>query len=230
MSQTVSFPSNGDTASGYLATPTSGKGPGLLVLQEWWGLVPQLKGVCDRLAAEGFVALAPDLYHGEIAEHTEMDKANELMQSLPPDRAARDMGAAIDYLLAHEATEGNRVGVIGFCMGGMLTLLISAFQGDRVAAAAPFYGAPLGDMAPDWSGLTASVQGHFAEKDDFFGPEPVKALEAELKGMGKDVEFIVYPGTGHAFANEEDPLGTHDTEAAKTAWDRATTFLKSKLP
>jgi carboxymethylenebutenolidase len=230
VSQTVSFPSNGDTASGYLATPTSGKGPGLLVLQEWWGLVPQLKSACDRLAAEGFVALAPDLYHGEIAEHTEMDKANQLMQSLPADRAARDMGAAIDYLLAHEATEGHRVGVIGFCMGGMLTLLVTALLGYRVAAAVPFYGAPLGDMAPDWSGLSASVQGHFAEKDDFFGPEPVKALEAELKGMGKQVEFIVYPGTGHAFANEEDPLGTYDADNAKVAWDRAVTFLKSNLP
>ena len=230
MSQTVEFPSNGDTASGYLATPTSGQGPGLLVLQEWWGLVPQLKGVCDRLAEAGFVALAPDLYHGAIAEHTEMDKANELMQSLPPDRAARDMGGAIDYLLGHEATEGHRVGVIGFCMGGMLTLLIAALQGDRVAVATPFYGAPLGDMSPDWSNLTASVQGHFAEKDDFFPPDAVKQLEADLKGMGKDVEFIVYPGTGHAFANEQDPLGTHDSEAAKTALERAVSFLKSKLP
>ena len=230
MSQTVEFPSNGSTASGYLATPTSGKGPGLLVVQEWWGLVPQIKRVCDRLAEEGFVALAPDLYHGEIAEHTEMDKANELMQSLPPDRAARDMAGAIDYLLGHEAIEGHRVGVIGFCMGGMLTLMISALQGDRVAAAVPFYGAPLGDMAPDWSGLTASVQGHFAEKDDFFGPEAIKALEAQLKGLGKDVDFIVYPGTGHAFANEENPIGTHDVSAAKTAWDSGVAFLKSKLP
>jgi carboxymethylenebutenolidase len=229
MSQTVSFPSNGDTASGYLAVPTSGKGPGLLVLQEWWGLVPQIKGVCDRLAAEGFVALAPDLYHGEIAEHTEMDKANELMQSLPPDRAARDMGAAIDYLLGHEATEGHRVGVIGFCMGGMLTLFIAALQGTKVAAATPFYGAPLGDMAPDWSGLTASVQGHFAENDDFFPPGPVKDLESQLRGMGKDVEFTVYPGTGHAFGNEENALGTYDADAFTTAWERAIAFLNAKL-
>jgi carboxymethylenebutenolidase len=230
MSQTVEFPSNGDTASGYLAVPTSGKGPGLLVIQEWWGLVPQIKRTCDRLAAEGFVALAPDLFRGEIAEHTEMDKANELMQSLPPDRAARDMGAAIDYLLAHEATEGHRAGVIGFCMGGMLTLLITALQGDKVAVAVPFYGAPLGGMAPDWSNLTASVQGHFAEKDDFFPPDAIKRLEAELKGMGKDGEFIVYPGTGHAFANEENALGTHDADATKVSWQRAVTFLKSKLP
>ena len=229
MGSTVDFRSNGDTASGYLSVPESGSGPGLLVIQEWWGLVPQIKETCDRLAADGFVALAPDLYHGEIAEHTEMDKANELMQSLPPDRAARDMGGAIDYLLAHEAVTGDKVGVIGFCMGGMLTLMITALQGDKVAAATPFYGAPLGDMAPDWSGLTASVQGHFAENDDFFGPGPVKDLERQLKDMGKDVEFIVYPGTGHAFANEKDALGTYDPENAKVALDRAVTFLKSKL-
>jgi carboxymethylenebutenolidase len=229
MSQTVEFPSNGDTASGYLASPKSGKGPGLLVIQEWWGLVPQIKGVCDRLAEEGFVALAPDLYRGEIAEHTEMDKANELMQSLPPDRAARDMGGAIDYLLGHQAVTGDAVGVIGFCMGGMLTLLIAALQGDKVKVAVPFYGAPLGDMAPDWNGLTASVQGHFAEKDDFFAPGPVKELEQQLKGMGKDVEFIIYPGTGHAFGNEENALGTYDADATKTSWARAVDFLRSKL-
>jgi carboxymethylenebutenolidase len=229
MGETVEFRSNGDTASGYLATPASGSGPGLLVVQEWWGLVPQVKGICDRLADEGFVALAPDLYHGEIAEHTEMDKANQLMQTLPPDRAARDMGGAIDYLLGHDAVRGDKVGVIGFCMGGMLALLITALQGDKVGACTPFYGAPLGDMAPDWSGLTASVQGHFAENDDFFGPGPVKELEAQLKAMGKDVDFTVYPGTGHAFANEEDALGTYDPKAAEQAMRSAISFLKSQL-
>src|SRR6185437_15963194 len=146
MGETVEFPSNGDTASGYLALPASGSGPGLLVIQEWWGLVPQIKHTADRLAGEGFVALAPDLYRGDYAEHTEMDKANELMQSLPPDRAARDMAGAIDFLLGHDAVSGGKVGVIGFCMGGMLTLMIAALQGDKVGAAAPFYGAPIGDM------------------------------------------------------------------------------------
>ena len=230
MGETVEFRSNGETASGYLAVPASGSGPGLLVVQEWWGLVPQMKRTADRLAEEGFVALAPDLYRGDYAEHTEMDKAQELMQTLPPDRAARDMAGAIDFLLGHDAVQGDKIGVIGFCMGGMLALFISALQGDKVGAAAPFYGAPLGDMAPDWSGLTASVQGHFADNDDFFGPGPVKELEAQLKGMGKDVEFIVYPDTKHAFANEDDPFhGNYDPDAAKTAWDRAVSHLRSHL-
>jgi carboxymethylenebutenolidase len=139
------------------------------------------------------------------------------------------MAAAIDYLLGHQAVTSNRVGVIGFCMGGMLTLLIAALQGDKVAAATPFYGAPLGDMAPDWSTLSASVQGHFAENDDFFPPSAVKELEAQLKGMGKDVDFTVYPGTGHAFGNEENALGTYDRDAASQALESAVAFLKAKV-
>ncbi|MBI03975.1 MAG: hydrolase [Acidimicrobiaceae bacterium] len=225
----VEFPANGTAAGGYLAVPDGGRGPGVVVLQEWWGLVPQIKGVCDRLASEGFVALAPDLYHGEMAEHTEMDRAGELMTSLPPDRAARDMSAAIDHLLSLDATTGNTVGVIGFCMGGMLTLLIAAQEGDRVAAAVPFYGAPLGDGAPDWSGLTAAVEGHLAENDDFFPPEAINALGAELREVGRDVVFHVYEGTGHGFANEENPLGTWDEAAAATAWARTLAFLGAHL-
>ena len=225
----VEFPANGTAAGGYLAVPDGGRGPGVVVLQEWWGLVPQIKGVCDRLASEGFVALSPDLYHGEMAEHTEMDRAGELMTSLPPDRAARDMSAAIDHLLSLDATTGNTVGVIGFCMGGMLTLLIAAQEGDRVAAAVPFYGAPLGDGAPDWSGLTAAVEGHLAENDDFFPPEAINALGAELREVGRDVVFHVYEGTGHGFANEENPLGTWDEAAAATAWARTLAFLGAHL-
>jgi carboxymethylenebutenolidase len=225
----VSFPVNGTEAEGYLAIPGAGSGPGLLVLQEWWGLAPQIKRTCDRLASEGFVALAPDLYHGEIAEHTEMDKANALMESLPPERAARDMSGAIDHLLGSDAVTGDRVGVIGFCMGGLLTLMISAFQGHRVAAAVPFYGAPLGDGEPDWSGLSAVVDGHFAANDDFFPADAVRDLEKRLRGMGKDVTFHIYADTGHAFGNEDNPLGTHDPEAAEQAWARALAFLKVHL-
>ena len=225
----VEFPANGTTAGGYLAVPDGGRGPGVVVLQEWWGLVPQIKGVCDRLASEGFVALAPDLYHGEMAEHTERDRAGELMTSLPPDRAARDMSAAIDHLLSLDATTGEAVGVTGFCMGGMLALLIAVREGARVAAAAPFYGAPLGDGAPDWSGLTAAVEGHLAENDDFFPPEAINALGVELREAGRNVVFHVYEGTGHGFANEENPLGTWDEAAAATAWARTLAFLGAHL-
>ena len=158
--QMVNFPVNGSQAAGYLAEAKSGKGTGVLVLQEWWGLVPQIKGICDRLADQGFTALAPDLYHGESAQHTEMDKAGELMTTLPPERAARDMSAAIDYLLSHDSCSSEQAGVIGFCMGGMLTLLITAQEGNRVAVAAPYYGAPLGDPSVNWDGLTAVSYTH----------------------------------------------------------------------
>jgi carboxymethylenebutenolidase len=229
MGDMVEFASNGDTAGGYLALPASTPAPGVLVLQEWWGLNPQIKGVADRLAAEGFVALAPDLYHGELAEHDEMDKAAHLMSNMPIDRAARDMGGAVDFLIGHDATSGSAVGAIGFCMGGAMTLLISALQGDKIGAAVPFYGAPLGDQAPEWGGLTASVEGHFAANDDFFPPDAINALAEELRNMGKDVTFHIYPGTGHAFLNETNALGTYDPDAAKTAWDRSVAFLRSKL-
>jgi carboxymethylenebutenolidase len=219
----------GTTASGYLALPTSGTGPGVVVIQEWWGLNPQMKRTADRLAAEGFVALAPDLYHGVIAEHDEMDKAGKLMNELPADRAARDMEGAIDCLLDNEAVVGDKVGVVGFCMGGMLALLISALQGNKVGACVPYYGAPLGESAPDWTGLTAAVQGHFAENDTFFPPAATKPLEEELRAMGKDVTFHFYSGTGHAFANEENALGTHDGDAAAEAWSRTIAFLHAKL-
>jgi carboxymethylenebutenolidase len=114
MGDIVEFPSNGNEASGYLALPEGGTGPGVIVVQEWWGLDSGIKEMADRLAAAGFVALAPDLYHGELAGHTEMDKAGELMSSLPPDRAGRDMSGAVDFLADHEATTGDGVGVMGF--------------------------------------------------------------------------------------------------------------------
>ncbi len=116
MAETVSFPSNGSEASGYLVRPAGGSGPGVLVIQEWWGLDSGIKEMATRLAADGFVALAPDLYHGELAAHDEMDKAGQLMNSMPPDRAARDMSGAIDYLSALDGVTGSGIGVVGFCM------------------------------------------------------------------------------------------------------------------
>ena len=229
MGDTVSFASNGDTAAGYLAVPASGSGPGVMVVQEWWGLVPWIKTICDRFAAEGFVALAPDLYHGDLAEHTEMDKAAQLMTTLPMDRAARDMGGAVDFLLGHAAVHGDKIGVVGYCMGGMLTLVVAAQQGDKIAAAAPYYGAPLGERAPDWSGLTAAVRGHFAADDDFFPPAAIAALETELSGMGKDVVLTIHPGTGHAFMNPSDVFGTHDADLTPKLWAETVAFLHEKL-
>ena len=223
MGEQVEFASNGDTAGGYLA----GTGPGVVVVQEWWGLNDQIRGVVDRLAGEGFTALAPDLYHGELAGHDEMDKAGQLMGSLPPDRAGRDMAGAVDYLLTRSS--GDKVGVVGFCMGGMLAWILAANGGDKVGAVVPFYGYPQGEAEPDWSSLSAPVLAHLAENDDFFGPAGGEALGDKLKGMGKDVTVHVYEGTGHAFANETNAMGTHDAEASDLAWSRSLEFLRANL-
>jgi carboxymethylenebutenolidase len=229
MGTTVRFASNGDTAEGYLALPASGSGPGVMVVQEWWGLVPQIQQVCDRFAAEGFVAFAPDLYRGDIAEHTEMDKAAHLMNTLPMDRAARDMGGAVDFLIAHDAVQGDKVGVVGYCMGGMLALVVTAQQGDKIGASVPYYGAPLGEDGPDWSGLTAPVRGHYAADDAFFPAEGVRALEATLKEMGKDVQFEMHAGAGHAFTNDADVFGTYDADLSAKTWKATVEFLRERL-
>lgn len=231
MGEMIEFAANGHQAQGYLALPASGSGPGVMVVQEWWGLAPQIKRTCDQLADDGFVALAPDLYHGELAEHHEMDKAGELMTKLVAemDKAATDMSGAITALLEHDAVTTSNVGVVGYCMGGMLTLVIAAKEGDRIGAAAPFYGAPLGDGGPDFSNLTAKVVGHFAETDDFFPPDPVKALEADLIASGKDVSFTVYPGTGHAFTNEDDPLGTYNADLDASTWATTVELFNASL-
>jgi len=200
----------------------------VLVLQEWWGLNDQIKGVADRLAEQGFVALAPDLYHGELAGHDEMDKAGQLMTELPPDRAARDMSGAVDYLVNHEATTGDGVGAIGFCMGGLMTMMITALRGDAVKASMPFYGFPAADGEPDWSGLTAVVRGHMANPDDFFTPDAARALEAKLQGMGKDVQFTIHEA-GHAFMNETNALGTYDEALANDVWGQVYEFLHAQL-
>jgi carboxymethylenebutenolidase len=228
MAETVEFKSNGHNATGYLVKPPSGSGPGVLVIQEWWGLDDDLKKMADKLAAAGFVALAPDLYHGQVAGHTEMDKAGQLMSSLPPDRAARDMSGAIDYLASH-STSPKGVGVVGFCMGGMLAFIIAANRGDKVKAVVPFYGFPQGPMEPDWSKLTASISGHMAENDSFFPPDKAKALEEKLRKMGKDCTLTVHKGTGHAFMGPHNALGTLDEKRAAQIWPEVTAFLREQL-
>ena len=229
MAENIEFASNGSTAHGYLVTPAGGSGPGVVVVQEWWGLNPGIKEMADRLGVAGFVALVPDLYHGELAGHDEMDKAAELMGALPPDRAARDMSGAVDYLAGHDAVTGDGLGVVGFCMGGMLSLILAANRPDRIKAVVPFYGFPQGDTEPDWAPMTAVVRGHMAENDDFFGPAAAHALEAKLQGMGKDVTFTVHPGTGHAFMGPHNALGTLDEGLAAQIWPEVVAFLHEQL-
>jgi carboxymethylenebutenolidase len=224
--QNVTFPSGGGTAHGYLALPESGAGPGVVVIQEWWGLTSHIADVTNRLAAEGFVVLAPDLYGGTTTH--DADEAGTLMAELPVDRAATDLGGAVDYLLDHEAVVGRKVGAVGFCMGGGFVMVLAAQQGDKIGAAVPFYGV-LGEDYPSFANLSAPMLGHFGEQDTMATPDAVKALADRIETeAGRRPDFRLYPA-GHAFFNDEDHLGTYDPEQATIAWNETLNFLRSNL-
>jgi carboxymethylenebutenolidase len=222
--QMVEFQSNGATAQGYLSTPESGKGPGVVVIQEWWGLVPHIKDVADRFAREGFVALAPDLYHGEVARSP--DEAGKMMMALNIERTERDLRGAIQYLLEQESVEGESAGTVGFCMGGVLSLY-AASKNEKVGACVVFYGIHP-KVAPDLENLRAPVLGIYAENDKSVPPEAVRALEEKLREHNKQIETHIYPGTDHAFFNDTRPE-VYDAEASADAWRRTIQFLREHL-
>lgn len=222
MGQNVTFPSNGGTCEGYYAPAD---GPGVLVIQEWWGLVPHIQDVADRFAAAGFAALAPDLYHGQSS--TEPDGAGKLMMAMNLAQAGKDMSGAIDFL--QQQTGREHVGVVGFCMGGGLALVVATQRPDAVAAVAPFYGLiPWPDAQPDWSALTAKVRGQYAGKDEFFTAELAAALETQLRDLGKDASITVHPNSEHAFFNDSRPE-VHDAEASAAAWEDTLDLFRTTL-
>ena len=224
--QNVTFPSNGTTAHGYLALPESGRGPGVVVIQEWWGLTDHIADVTNRLAAQGFVALAPDLYGGTTTH--DADEAGRLMQELPVDRAARDLGGAVDFLLGHDSVTSSKVGAVGFCMGGGFVLVLAAQQGEKIGAAVPFYGV-LGEDYPSFANLSAPLLGHFGEHDDMASPDAVRQLADRIEQeSGTRPDFRIYPA-GHAFFNDENLLGTYDPEEAAEAWQSTVDFLRQHL-
>ena len=225
----VTFPSNGSTGAGYLAVPDAGSGPGVVVIQEWWGLNDQIREVCDRFADEGFVALAPDLYRGATTSFSEPDEAGKLMMALNIERAAKDMAGAVDYLASNDAVTSRGVGVVGYCMGGGLALWLGTLRPDAVVAVAPYYGIiPWPAAQPDYSKLAAPVQGHYAANDEFASPAAVHALEEQLRGLGKSVEFFIYPDTDHAFSNHHR-LEVFHAEHADTAWRRTVEFFRAHV-
>jgi carboxymethylenebutenolidase len=222
MGEMVEFKSNGGTCTGYLAGTS---GPGVIVIQEWWGLVPHITDIADRFAAEGFVALAPDMYHGEMTD--EPDLAGKLLMSMNLATAGKDLSGAVDLL--QERTGRTKVGVTGFCMGGGLALMAACLRPDAIAAAAPFYGGMRPDTVIEWDNLAAVVEGHYAAADrGTAAPEAVKELETTLRAKGKDATFHVYPGTQHAFFNDTRPE-VYDAAVAKTAWDRTLALFRANL-
>ncbi|HEX6029780.1 MAG TPA: dienelactone hydrolase family protein [Tepidiformaceae bacterium] len=221
MGDMVSFAANGGTASGYLAKPASGAGKGVIVIQEWWGLNTHIKDVTDRFAAEGFVALAPDLYHGKVT--SEPDEAGKMLMALNIPQSAADLKGAISYL---KEQTGGPVGTVGFCMGGALSLFAACNNDGDVGACVDFYG---GHPAVkfDWDGLTAPVLAFWADHDDFVNPN-VPGWEEEMKKRNVNYEAHKYPGTQHAFFNDER-ADAYNASAAKDAWQKTLAFYRKHL-
>ena len=209
---------DGTTCRGYLAEAGAGK-PGIVVLQEWWGLNDQIKGVADRFAAAGYNALAPDLYKGRVTQKP--DEANHMMSGLDFVGAAdQDIAGAVKHL----AATSRKVGVMGFCMGGALTIAAAA-RVPGIACGVPYYGVPPGALA-DPAKIRIPIQGHFANKDDWCTPAAVDALEKTMKGAGQSPEIFRYDAA-HAFSNERSEA--YDVKSANAAWERMLEFLKKHL-
>jgi carboxymethylenebutenolidase len=221
--RTIEFAGNGRPYSGYLA-PAEGGGPGVIVIQEWWGLVGHIKAVADRFAAAGFTALAPDFYHGKTA--SEPDEAGSLMMALQIDDAAKVLDGAATALLAAPECTSQKLGVVGFCMGGQLAMY-AACRDPRIGACVNFYGVHP-NVKPDFEKLEAPIVGFFGEDDHVTPQSAVQALDAELDRLGKYHEFVTFRGRGHAFFNDERPE-VFDQEAADFAWDRTLRLFRESL-
>lgn len=223
MGQMIEFAGNGRPYTGYLA-PAEGGGPGVIVIQEWWGLVGHIKQVADRFAAAGFTALAPDFYHGKVAE--EPDEAGSLMMALNIGDAEKVIQGAIEALLSHPSAHGGKAGVVGFCMGGQLSMFAASLN-PRIGACVNFYGIHP-NVKPVYSQVQGPVLGLFGELDHITPPDSVAALRAELEAAGTRHELVTYPGVGHAFFNDDRPA-VFNEEAAADAWGRTLALFRQEL-
>lgn len=221
----IEFQAGDHAAPGYLAAPAGERGPATIVLQEWWGLDQHIRSICDRFAAEGFYALAPDLYRGETAEQP--SDAEQKMMALSMEQAEKDMCAAADYLRDQPGVSGAGVGSVGFCLGGGLSVWAAAACPAIAAAVSFYYVMPHGK--PDFSHIRGPVLGHFGTADEFVPVEEAKRLEGEMREAGVRVSFQFYENAGHAFFNDTNRLGTYDAEAAQLAWERTVSFLREAL-
>ncbi len=221
----VILPSKDGASRGYLAAPSAGQGPGVIVLHEWWGLDGHIRSVCDRLAAAGIFALAPDLYGGETTEQP--DEAEQKMMALAIDKAERDLHAAVEFLAVQEGVQGDAVGSVGFCLGGGLSVWAAAANPKVLATVTYYYVLPHG--RPDFARIRGPVLGHFGTADAFVPIDEVRALERDMREAGVDVTFELYDGAGHAFFNDSNRLGTYDRALAERSWARTLEFLHEAL-
>ena len=222
-SEMINFPSNEHETPGYLCRPREGRHPGVVLVQEWWGLVPHIKNVAERLARHGYVTLAPDLYHGEKAD--EPDEARKLAMALDRERAVAEIVAAVDYLKQMDQVSSGKIGVVGWCMGGGLALSTAA-ESDQIGAVVAFYGQPLDEE--DAGRIDAPVLGLYAEKDHHISVESVREFEEVLQEKDVPHTIRIYPGAHHAFFNETRDA-SYDPDAAMDAWERLLAWFDEHL-
>ncbi|HEU5200634.1 MAG TPA: dienelactone hydrolase family protein [Ktedonobacterales bacterium] len=224
----ITFPVGEGTAPGYLALPKSGEGPGVLVLHAWWGLNDFFKAFCDRLAQEGYVALAPDVYHGKIA--TTIDEAQQIRKTFESEQeqaqALAELTAAVTYLRQHPAVKGQGIACVGFSMGGWSSYELSVIRPADVVAVAAFYG--VGDPAADYSAARAAYLGQYVLHDEWEEDEYVDLLEKKLRADGREATFYRYPDLSHWFMEDNRP-DVYNAEAARVAWERLLVFLSRHL-
>ena len=220
----IEFTGNSEPYSGYLSPSETGSGPGVIVIQEWWGLVGHIKDVADRFAKNGFTALAPDFYHGKHTD--EPDEAGSLMMALEVPDAEKVIQGAVDALLTNPATTGRKVAVVGFCMGGQLSLYAASIN-PKIAACVDYYGVHP-NVHPDLKNLQAPVIGFFAERDEHVWVSQVSALDMQLSELGKEHYFKTYRGCHHAFFNSDRP-DVYDKEAAEESWATMVKFFRRQL-
>jgi len=222
----VELKSDEGSVKGYLAVPTKGKGPGVLVLHAWWGLNEFFKELCDRLATAGFVAFAPDLYRGATA--STRDGAKALMSKLSEKEASEEIVRSVRALQIHPGVRGKRPGVIGFSLGAFWALWLAQELPADLAAVVLFYGTREGNYERGFADSMAAFLGHFAETDEFESPASVQELEKLLRTSGRDVTFYTYPGTSHWFFEEDRP-DAYNAAAADLAWQRTLQLLTRHL-
>lgn len=223
--QTVSYKSGDETISGFLALPDGGgKHPGLIVVHEWWGLNDQVKSDTEKFANQGYIALALDLYRGKVA--TTSDEAHELMRGVPDDRGMRDLEAAFAYLASRSDVKADKIGSVGWCMGGGWSIRLAVNE-PRLAACAVNYGSLPTDPS-NIARIKAPVLGNFGADDRGITPDSVHAFDSAMKSAGKSIDVKIYDGAGHAFENPNNKDG-YRPQAAADAWSRMDVFFKKTL-
>jgi len=223
MGQRVEFPSNGHTCQGYFAAP-SGKGPAVVVIQEWWGLVPHIEDLVERFAGEGFVALAPDLFHGKTTKSP--DEAGKLLMEMDAERALQDISGAGAYLMQRPECSSKTYGVVGFCMGGALAKY-TATKDKKVGAAVSFYGG-FKKVDYDWENMSGAILLIAGELDRGVPAKGERELADKLQSLGKKAEVQTYPNADHAFFNDTRPE-VYNKEASEDAWRRTLAFFRTNI-